>query len=235
MKKAAIILAQGFEEIEALTPADYLRRAGIEVVIVSVSSSDAYGLFSVCGSHGITVLADTGCAEYLQVIETGGAAALPDVIIIPGGMPGASNVAASREVCSLITSLWQSNRIVAALCAAPVVVLAGRGILRGRHYTCYGDMDADFEKWAGSDWKNLTHGAIHEQAALVRDGNLVTANAPGAAEEFSIELISMLAGEVVANSVCRGSFLRTHAAAADSGKDCLSVKSDSLIRRVVIG
>ncbi len=175
MKTACLLLAEGFEEVEALTPVDYLRRAGIDVKTIGVTGS------VVTGSHGIKVFADLG-----NPAETGDF----DAIIVPGGMPGSSNIAASSAARALILRHFHAGKLVAALCAAPAVVLhGGCGILGGRKFTGY----------PGSEVK--VSGGIFTAGRVVTDGNIITARAAGCAAEFSLAIISFLAGEGAAKSV----------------------------------
>ena len=122
MKKAVLFLAPGFEEIEALATVDILRRGGIEVTTVSISS-DPF----VCGVHGIEVTTDA-VDEY--PIDS------QDAVILPGGMPGAENLSKSSIVIQTIKKFYQENKIVAAICAAPFV-LGKADILKGKNVTCY--------------------------------------------------------------------------------------------------
>ena len=121
----AIVLADGFEEIEAITPIDFLRRADIEITAVGVGGT------SVRGSHGITVAADISVADY---------SATPRYVILPGGMPGAKNLAASTEVRGLLARVSKSSGVICAICAAPAVVLAPLGYLDGKRFTCYPEL-----------------------------------------------------------------------------------------------
>ncbi|MCH5290894.1 MAG: DJ-1/PfpI family protein, partial [Treponema sp.] len=134
MRTVAVLLAPGFEEIEAITVIDYLRRAEIGVTTVAVPADGAEGT-TVTGSHGIPVVADTTLAAYRA------ARTVPDAIYSPGGMPGAANIGANADALDLIAAVAGAGKLVAALCAAPVVVLAKTGLLAGRRYTCYPGME----------------------------------------------------------------------------------------------
>ncbi|MDR3312769.1 MAG: DJ-1/PfpI family protein [Spirochaetaceae bacterium] len=183
MKRIVIFLAEGFEEIEAVTPADYCRRADFEVIIASCGAS-----LDVRGSHGIIVRADTTAVQLAR-------RSVPwDAVVSPGGMPGAANIAACADACAVIRWVWDAGGIVAALCAAPAVVLSGLGILAGKRWTCYPGMEAELGKWAGTDWREVTAGSIHTGVSHVVDGRLITGQAPGAAEEFALALVEALAG-----------------------------------------
>lgn len=122
MKRVAVLLAEGFEEIEALAPVDLLRRAGVEVFTV--------GEYVVKGSRNISVVTDKRVSDFLQECESQG---LPDAVIIPGGLNGTKNLAACTKAQNFITKMWQENKLVCAICAAPVIVLSPLGILKKKN------------------------------------------------------------------------------------------------------
>lgn len=175
MKRVAVLLADGFEEIEAITPIDLLRRADFAVDVLSVSSGKA------TGAHGIVVAADCTVADYPDV---------PDAIVVPGGMPGAQNIADSPESIALIRSVSDSGGIVAAICAAPAVVLARYGFLDGKRATCYPGFESRFNETT----------QFSEERVVV-DGSLITSRGAGTAAEFALELISRLGADDVARDV----------------------------------
>ena len=175
MKKAVILLAEGFEEIEAVTPIDILRRAGMEVTIAGL------GGLEIEGNNGIKISADVELKNYHD---------LPDAVIVPGGARGASNLGNSAEVAAFLKKVQTSGKIIAAICAAPALVLARHGFLDGKTATCYPGYEKNFSA------------AIHfSDARIVKDGNLITSRGPGTALEFSLELVRMLVSEEVANSI----------------------------------
>lgn len=192
MKKVIVFLADGCEEIEALTPVDYLRRAGIDVVCASLNS------LSINGSHNISFKADV----LLKDVD----AADFDMVIIPGGMAGAQNLAKSAVVSSFITAMANRKCLIAAICAAPVVVLSPLGLLKNKTFTCYPEMEKDIPQYAGSAWQTLTAGSRHTKDRVVTDGKLVTARAAGCAEEFALQLITLLCDAdkavSVKNTIC---------------------------------
>lgn len=189
MKQIVVFLADGFEEIEALSPVDYLRRAGAEVITAATGKS----VREVNGAHGITVLADTTLDEYLS-----GMKALPDAVVCPGGMPGASNIAACGKAVELIRTMNESGRLVAAICASPAIVLPATGALKGKEWTCYPGMQSNAAEYVSS----------YKNEVFVTDGNLVTSRGPGAAEQFAMELVRILCGEDTALNVRTGSCQR---------------------------
>jgi 4-methyl-5(b-hydroxyethyl)-thiazole monophosphate biosynthesis len=174
MKKVAILLAVGFEEIEAVTAIDFLRRAGIEVIVCGVNEE------MVIGSHGIAVKAD--CKIDLLPSDLDG-------IILPGGMPGALNLSLSNDVSKIVTKMHNDNKLIAAICASPAIVLAVADVLKGKRFTCYPGFE---EKVVGADYST---------DRVVQDGNLITSRGPGSSAEFSIAIIDYFLGGETANFV----------------------------------
>lgn len=177
----AILLADGFEEIEAITPADFLRRAGLEVRLVGVTGRN------VTGGHGITVSADVTLEDLGEE---------PDAVVVPGGGRGAENLAASALSLELIRRLHAAGKIVAAICAAPAVVLRKAGVIAGRRVTCY------------PGFENTLTGSTFSEERVVVDGNVVTSRAPGTAAEFALKLVELLAGKEKAESMRSGTLER---------------------------
>ena len=163
-----LFLANGFEEIEALCPLDLLRRAGLEVTTVGVGGE------YIRGAHGITVQAD--------IPDTLFADADPDMVILPGGMPGATNLDASRTVDAAVRVAAKRGAYLAAICAAPLV-LGRRGLLAGKRAICFPGFEGE-----------LT-GADVATERVVRDGNVITAAGMGVALEFGLALVAALKGE----------------------------------------
>ncbi len=176
--KAVVLLADGFEEVEAITPVDLLRRAGIQVDVVGVSNRD------VIGSHGIRLTTDITLDEMED-------SKLPDVIILPGGMPGTTNLASDADVEHLLRRQAQDGRLIAAICAAPVLVLGAKGLLKGRRFTCFPGLESH------------PHDGKWEDARVVCDGSLITSRGPGSAAEFSIAIIRHFLGNQAAEDVRR--------------------------------
>ena len=171
-----VLLADGFEEIEALTPVDRLRRAGLDVKTCGVGGR------TVFGSHKIPVICDTLPDEVdLNSIS---------LVIFPGGMPGALNLDASPFTDKIIAAVTKGGGRIAAICAAPLV-LGRRGLLNGKRATCYPGFEDELK------------GAFITDAGVVTDGNITTARGAGVALEFSKELISLILGEDVKNSIAK--------------------------------
>ena len=177
----ALLLAPGFEEVEAVTPADFLRRAGIDVRLVGVGGR------LVEGNHGLRLEADTTLEQLAEE---------PEGVILPGGMPGAANLAASPAVIELILRLHSAGRLVAAICAAPAVVLEPAGVLAGKRATCFPGFEERFTT------------ARFSAGRVVVDGNLITSRGPGTAAEFSEKLIETIAGRAKALEVHRRTLQR---------------------------
>lgn len=165
-----LFLAEGFEEVEALTPVDLLRRAGVDVMTVAVGE-----FRQVTGAHGITVEADL-LLDDEDMTDA-------EMLIAPGGMPGAKNLADSHKVCELFKAQAARGGYVAAICAAPAVLLAPLGILDGKKATCY----------PGFEEPLAQHGATHVAGErVVRDGNVITSNGPSSAMPFALALVDAL-------------------------------------------
>lgn len=165
-KIVAVFLADGFEEIEALTPVDILRRAGVAVKTAAVTGD---GLV-VKGAHGIPVTCDCRAAE----LDASSLA----MTIFPGGLPGATNLAADETTLSIVRKVFAQGGFTAAICAAPIALKAA-GVLTTQAYTCY----PSFEKQIGGNYT---------AAQVQRDGQLITGRGPGASAEFAFELLKAL-------------------------------------------
>lgn len=169
-----IVLADGFEEIEALATIDILRRCGLEVQIISVT-----GKRLMVGAHNIPVQADT-LLRVSDMNQTEG-------IILPGGMPGASTLAASDCLRKAIRAAYRSGKLLAAICAAPMV-LGQMELLKNKRVTCY----PGFEEYLIG--ANVTGNAVE------KDGQIITGNGPGAAIAFAFAIASeFVTAEVVEN------------------------------------
>lgn len=177
MAKVCVFTADGFEEVEGLTAVDLLRRAGEEVLMVSVSDS-----LSVTGSHGIEIKADTfyDDVEYDTV----------DMLVLPGGMPGTVHLADHVQLGELLKDFHRQGKKIAAICAAPSV-LAKLGILKGKKAACY----------PGFEDKLRQGGAETVEESVVRDKNVTTSRGVGTAIDFALELISQLEGDVKAHQI----------------------------------
>lgn len=171
-----VLLADGFEEIEALTPVDMLKRAGLEVKTVGVSGKIAVG------SHGIPVVCDITPNE-VDLSEV-------SMAIFPGGMPGSLNLDASSFTNEVIESISTRGGRLAAICAAPLI-FGRRGLLVGKRATCYPGFESELRD------------AECTGEAVVTDGNITTARGMGVALEFSKELISLMLGKEKASEISK--------------------------------
>ena len=152
-----LFLANGFEEVEALCPLDLLRRAGLQVMTVGVGGE------MITGSHGISIQADIPDTMYRD--------SKPEMIILPGGMPGSKNLRDNERVLALVRAMVAENKVTAAICAAPIV-LEKAGILKGIRYTMYPGFEAEM---SSRPTGNLTEVC----------GNIITGKGPGAAFAFA--------------------------------------------------
>ncbi len=174
---AYIFLADGFEEIEAITPIDILRRAGIETVTVSISEN-----LRVVGAHHIAVEADCLFSQCDF--------ANADALILPGGLPGTTNLGAHQPLLDLLKRHHVAEKLTAAICAAPSI-LGKLNLLDGKEAICY----PSFEK--------ALHGATISGSKVVRSGNIITAKAAGVATEFALELVATLKGTEEAQKIAQ--------------------------------
>lgn len=184
-KKMFLLLADGFEEVEALTPVDYLRRAEIDVATVSISGS-----LTVTGAHNVQVTADM---PIRNLIGEG----LGDGIILPGGLLGAKNLAASADVSLLIKKARQESLLICAICASPAVALVPTGILDNAAWTCYPGAEKDAGK-AKETWR---------EDRVVADGNIITSRAAGTAAEWSFKIIEKLLGAETRSRIAKSVLL----------------------------
>lgn len=178
MNTSYIFLAAGFEEIEALTVVDVMRRAGMDVKTVSITESH-----TVIGAHGIPVTADLlyGNTDFIT----------PEWLIIPGGMPGASNLSQFAPLNTLLINQAASGKI-AAICAAPAVVLAPLGILDGKEATCY------------PGFEDKMKDAVLRDSPVIALDRIITGNGPSAALRFALSIVANSMGEAVAQQVGSG-------------------------------
>lgn len=173
MSKVLVLLADGFEEIEAITVIDVMRRASVEVTAAALTQK------RVIGAHGIVVEADTLLGQQTDPAQSAVRVVPFDAIILPGGMPGARNLRDDPRVRTLIHAQAAANRLVAAICAAPIALEAA-GILGDRHATSYPGYSLP--------------SARYSEERVVVDGNLVTSRGPGTALEFALKLVELLVG-----------------------------------------
>lgn len=174
-KKVYIFLADGFEDIEGLTVVDLMRRAGIEIITVSIKETK-----EVTTSHNIPLLTDTvfGETDFSDA----------DMLVLPGGMPGTKYLGAYKPLTDLLESFYNKGGKIAAICAAPTV-FASLGFLKGRKATAYPSCMADLGD------------AVRSEEKVVIDGNVTTSRGLGTAIDFSLSLIAQLLGEEKAEEI----------------------------------
>lgn len=170
MKKVLLLLAEGFEEVEALTTVDYLRRMDIIVDTCSIN-----GERRVTGAHRITVESDKDLSKVDSIKNY-------DALVIPGGLPGATNLRDNGRVIELVQEFNQEEKLIAAICAGPIV-LQRAGIITGKKVTSYPGFDNDLKE---SEYKD---------DLVVQDGNIITARGPAVAVYFALKLVENLVGE----------------------------------------
>jgi len=179
MASVLVPLAQGCEELEAVTVVDLLRRAGIEVVTAGLDDQP------VCASRGVILIPDVTLDEALQKDY--------DMVVLPGGLPGAEHLKNDARIIRLLVQMKEADKYTAAICAAPFV-LAEAGLLEGKRATSYpGSMDAD-----------SVPGLDYVEQPVVTDGKVITSRGPGTAMDFALELIETLSGKQLRDEVEAG-------------------------------
>ena len=182
MKTIFVFLADGFEEIEALAPVDILRRAGLSVKTVSVMDEQV-----VAGAHGVPVLADVMFNEVN--------AEDAEMILLPGGLPGATNLDAHQGLSQMILDFAKEEKPLAAICAAPLV-FGNRGLLEGKKATCY------------PGFETYLKGAQYTAALVEKDGNFITGKGPGAAMEFAFAIVEKYCGVGMVSELKKGMMIQ---------------------------
>jgi len=174
MKTVMVVLAEGFEETEAVLPIDLLRRAGVKVLLAGLTASP------VKGARGIVIVPDGA----LDAMTDGF-----DALMLPGGIPGAHHLRDSAVLDRVLAQTFASDTLVCAICASPAVVLGPKGYLKGRRYTCYPGCE-----------REVTDGHFSTDA-VVRDGQLITSRGVGTAAAFAFAMLSALGLEEKAREV----------------------------------
>lgn len=175
MKKAYLFFATGFEEVEALTVVDILRRGGVDCKTVSIT-----GDYDVTSSHAVTIRADLLFED--QSLEDG------DMLILPGGIPGTPNLKAHAGLDKLIRQYHEAGKYLAAVCAAPTVY-GEKGLLQGRKATCFPGMESGLV------------GAEHREDKVVCDGQFITSRGMGTCIDFGLTLLAKLTDEANAQTI----------------------------------
>ena len=172
-----IFLADGFEEIEALTPADLLRRAGVDAKLVSIYPDRK----SVTGARKINVVADITIGEVDATDD--------DILVLPGGMPGTVNLLECAPLMAMVDEHNENGGRIAAICAAPAKILGSKGLVKGKKATCYPGLE------------ELLEGATAVTDSVVTDGNITTSRGLGTAVDFACELVRITCGSAKAAEI----------------------------------
>jgi protein deglycase len=184
MKRVLVPIANGSEEIEAITLVDVLRRAGCHVTLASIETS-----LHISASRGVNIIADCFISDCEDEIF--------DLVALPGGMPGATNLAQSQALSQILERQRQRMGAIGAICAAPAVVLGSKGWLKGKKVTGY-----------PAFWQQLRdQGALVSDALVVQDGTLFTSQGPASAMAFAVTLAKFLVADETAQAVCEGLLL----------------------------
>lgn len=178
MNKVVVFLANGCEEVEALTPIDVLRRSGVEVIGVSISDS-----LAVRGAHNINIVAD----KLFEDVDFD----TVNMVVLPGGLGGRNNLMEHKGVVEVCKNFNADNKYVASICASPSV-LGENGILNGRKAICYPGFEPQLR------------GAEIINKNVVADNNIITSKGPATALEFSLKLAEVLVGGKMADEVAKG-------------------------------
>ncbi len=185
MKGVHIFLADGFEEIEALATLDVLRRGEIDARTVSITEDR-----SVTGAHGLRVAADSIWSDF-KAKTTSNGIDVSDVMVFPGGMPGTKHLAENQELMDMMKAHYDDGGTVAAICAAPGLVVSQLPTLKGKKFTCYDGFEA----------APAAKGGEYVKAPSVTDGNMITGRGPGCAVDFALAIVAHLKGTALAAEV----------------------------------
>lgn len=189
MKGVNIFLAEGFEPVEALAPCDVLRRGGLDARLVAIDEEPV-----VMSAHGIAVGPDTFLSVLSSSPERTTAA---DVMLFPGGMPGARHLAENKQLIRLMREHYAAGGTLAAICAAPGLVLSQLEDLAGVQFTCYDGFEAPM----------VAKGAKYTAAGTVTSGRIITGRGPGYATEFGLAVLAAVKGTDAAEQVRAGMYL----------------------------
>jgi len=187
-KTALVAIAEGSEEIEAVTIIDVLRRAGVEVTVASVGANQ------ITGAHGIVITADCSIDSCVDSSW--------DLIALPGGIPGAEHLAASQSLEALLQAQAERGALYGAICAAPALVLGSKGLLQGKTVTGHPMFQ-----------QNMDAKELNSESRVVVDGNCITSQGPGTSLDFALELVEQLCGLVKREEVGAPMVLTTSATA----------------------
>ncbi len=172
--KIMVPFADGFEEVEAITNVDVLRRAEIDVLTVTLDKE------TVIGAHNLEIITDYTLSN-INITELDG-------IILPGGMPGAANLRNDLRIINIVKELYRNNKLIAAICAAPIV-LEEAGIIKNRQITSYPGFESQLKS------------SVYKTDRIVIDNNIITGRGPGVALEFALAIVSYLKNDQIADQI----------------------------------
>ena len=176
-KKVALFVDNGGEELELIAPLDIMRRANLEVDLISANNAEY-----ITGAHNIKIIADKKISDIRDILEY-------DAIVIPGGMPGSTLLRDNSKIIEFFKTMYSAKKLVAAICAAPIV-LSAAGILKDKEATSYPGFD-----------KELTCKSYNSKKAVVVDKNVITAQGPAVAILFGYEIVNYLLKDETANNI----------------------------------
>ena len=176
-KKVALFIENGSEELEFIAPLDIMRRANLEVDLISANNEDF-----ITSSHNIKILADKKIEEVNNILDY-------DAIVIPGGMPGSTLLRDNKKIIEFYQTMYNSGKLVAAICAAPIV-LSAAGIIDDKEVTSYPGFD-----------KEINYENYNSEKAVVIDKNVITAQGPAVAILFGYEIVNYLLQDNTAEDV----------------------------------
>ena len=176
MPNALMLLTTGFEEIEAITTIDILRRCGVKVTVAGLVPEP------IDGAHKIKIIPDISFEE-INLHDF-------DAVILPGGAPGYQNLRDDKRVIQIVKTAFEQNKIIAAICGAPTV-LSDAGIIKGKKCTIYPGMEEELEKGGGLPQKDI----------VVVDGNIITSKGPATALPFALALSEIIVGKEMAQNI----------------------------------
>ena len=176
-KKVALFVENGSEELEFIAPLDIMRRANLEVDLISANNEDF-----ITSSHNIKILADKKIEEVNNILDY-------DAIVIPGGMPGSTLLRDNKKIIEFYQTMYNSGKLVAAICAAPIV-LSAAGITDDKEVTSYPGFD-----------KEINYKNYNSEKAVVIDKNVITAQGPAVAILFGYEIVNYLLQDNTAEDV----------------------------------
>lgn len=191
MKGVYIFLADGFEETEALTTVDMLIRGGVDVKTVSINDGK-----SVMSSHKIHVMTEFTFDEFKAQVQTGGTTE-KDFMIFPGGMPGSVNLSEKKELMDMMVEHYNDGGSVAAICAAPSLVLSKLPDISGKKMTCYDGFEDNL----------VSRGVTHSRIGVVTDGRIITGRGAGHTVAFGLEILAHITNRNTADTVAKSIML----------------------------